>query len=105
MDKKITWIQRQRHKVPVLFKKEEGRRSPASQAELFAHIWYFSFLNKTMTLDLDSKPFVSVSQEISNLLNGKTTKANHFHRPLDFMSITVLEKISRFWLIYTVVGG
>ena len=38
------------HKVPVLFKKEEGRRSPASQAELFAHIWYFSFLIKNVTL-------------------------------------------------------
>ena len=38
-------------KVPFLFKKEEGRRSPASQAELFAHIWYFSFLiNKTKSL-------------------------------------------------------
>ena len=37
-------------KVPFLFKKEERRQSQASQAELCAQIWYFSFLNKNVTL-------------------------------------------------------
>ena len=47
-------------KVPFLFKKEEGRRSPASQAELFAHIWYFSFLIKKVTLSYASLSSVSL---------------------------------------------
>ena len=49
-------------KVPFLFKKEERRRSPASQAELFAHIKYFSFLNKNVTLVLCIEPVTHTYQ-------------------------------------------